>query len=347
MNESKKYIFLAFGELALDVMYNEHSIIKEVGGVSAFNTLYNLSVFGEETYAIGGVGYDTTDIDENIEDRSAIKAIKTLESLKTSSVNTDNVQLVNKPTNVFYIYKPTNKLEVNGDLAINRISPITGKSTIEWSNELNSTLPEQFKNRNVILIVSNFEPVTSRFINDTKQKCPESKISLDITNGKIFDKYSSEYLWKYLQKIDLVQCNENTAKIICQKLGVSSAEELVDKLNTEIFTLTKGSNGVTFYYKENGRLKTVSEKPKIIEQPFDPTGAGDAFHTMMLLSYCRMKYNGETIDKHYFDTSFELANSFARKVLKIEGARGNPKELLEFMINEIKEIEKTEELEIG
>ena len=347
MNESKKYIFLAFGELALDVMYDEHTIIKEVGGVSAFNTLYNLSVFGEEAYAIGGVGYDITDTTRRREERSAIKAIKTVESLKTSLVNTDNIQLINKPTNVFYIFKPKNKLDESEDLTINRVSPTTGKSSIEWSDKLTSILPQKFENKKVILIVSNFEPVTDRFINNTKKKCPESKISLDITNGKIFDKYSSEYLWKYLKKIDLAQCNENTSKLICKKLGVSSIEELVNNLNTEIFTLTKGSAGAIFYYRENGRLETVSKIPQIVEQPFDPTGAGDAFHTMMLLSYCKMKYNSRKIDKDYFDISFKLANGFARKVLQINGARGNPKELLEFMINEIKEIKKAEELEMG
>ena len=58
MYEENKFCFLAFGELALDITLDDNNIISQVGGVSAFNTLYNLAVLGEETYAIGGVGND-------------------------------------------------------------------------------------------------------------------------------------------------------------------------------------------------------------------------------------------------------------------------------------------------
>ena len=37
MNKKQRYCFLAFGELALDVTYDENGIISESGGVSAFN----------------------------------------------------------------------------------------------------------------------------------------------------------------------------------------------------------------------------------------------------------------------------------------------------------------------
>lgn len=340
MGKSDKFIFIAFGELALDVMYDGSSKIYEAGGVSNFNTLYNLAALGEEAYAIGGVGYDITDMNECREDRSAIKAIKAIESLKHASVNTREIELItDKSTNVFYIYRPKNRLSTDGDLTIDRVSPITGKRTIEWSDRLNTTLPKQFENKRVILIVSNFEPGTRRFINDTQKKCPESRISLDITNGKIFDGYSAEYIWSYLKTINLIQCNENTAKSLCQKLGVSAIEEIVANLQTEIFTLTKGSKGATFFYKDNGELKIINKKPKRVEYPVDPTGAGDAFHTMMLISYCRMLYNGKKIDERYFDSAFEYANALARKVLQNKGARLKPYELLKHMIEEIKNIE--------
>lgn len=345
MDTLEKYIFIAFGELALDVLYDEEGIIRETGGVSAFNTLYNLSIFGEETYAIGGVGYDIADMNENIEERSAIRAIKTIESLKQVFTNVEGIDLINKHTNTFYIFKPKKKLEMNEDLNISRESPITGKNTIDWSDELNTTLPKKFEGKRIVLVVSNFEPVTDRFINETKRKCKESIVSLDITNGKIFDKYSDEYLLRYLRKMNLIQCNKSTASIICKKLHIESIEKLVSLLNTEIFTLTKGGDGATFFYRDNERLKIIDRRPKIVERPHDPTGAGDAFHTMMLLSYCRMKYNNTPMDEEYFDKAFKLANAFSRKVLQIEGARGEPKEILEFMLNEIKEEEK--ELEIN
>ena len=217
MNKEQRYCFLAFGELALDVTYDEDGIISESGGVSAFNILYNLSALGEETYAIGGVG-------------TGLNAIKAINSLKGSWVNTDYIEIINKPTNVFYIYKPRENLKDDNGIKIERVSPITGKSSIEWSDKLRTNLPQEFENRNVILIVSNFENVTKEFVKNAKKKCSNCKVSLDITNGKIFERYSSDYIWEYLQSIDFIQCSENTLIYICKKLGVSSLQELKELL---------------------------------------------------------------------------------------------------------------------
>lgn len=323
MEEKQRYCFLAFGELALDKTYNENCIIKEVGGVSAFNTLYNLSAFGEEAYAIGGVGFD-------------LNAVKAIESLKKSFVNTDYIDFVQKPTNVFYIFKPQQELKGDDEVKIDRKSPITGKSSVEWSDKLCTKLPEEFENRNVILIVSNFEEVTKKFIQDTKSKCNNCKVSLDITNEKIFEKFSSEYLLDYLSRVDLLQCNEKTFKAISKKLNISNPQELFSKLNLEIFTLTKGRDGATFFFSSsNGEQKAIDKKPKVVAPLVDTTGAGDAFHSMLLMAYHRKLMNNSELDEKYFDDAFEVANALSRKVVQIEGARGEQSDLVKYMLSEM------------
>lgn len=330
--EDEKYCFIAFGELALDVTYDETHIIKEVGGVSAFNTIYNLAMFGEEAYAVGGVGLD-------------MNAIKAINSLKQSSTNTDNLEFVNKPTNVFYIYKPQ-ELANSEEIPIGRESPITGKSSIEWSDKISTTLPEKFQNRNIILVVSNFEGVTKEFIKEAREKSKKSVISLDITNPKIFENKSSEYMWEYLKQINLLQCNQNTFKAVSQKLGISTPEELFSKLNLQIFTLTKGKEGALFTYREDEEIKQIEKTPEKIVQSVDPTGAGDAFHAMLLMAYHRKILNGEKLNKKYFDDAFKIANAFARKIVQIEGARGEQQETLQYMLNELTGINQNEELNI-
>lgn len=322
--DDKKCCFIAFGELALDVTYGDDNyIIREVGGVSAFNTLYNLSVFGEETYAIGGVGTD-------------INAFKALNSLKETFANTDNIRFLNKATNVFYIYKPSKVTKDDGEINIGRKSPITGKSTIEWSDKLCTELPEEFKDRNIILAVSNFERVTKEFIKNAKSKAKSCHVSLDITNGKIFDKYPEEYIWEHLKQVDLLQCNEQTFEAVSRKLNISSPQELFSRLNVQIFTLTKGSNGATFFYRdENGEEKSLNQRPKIIAPIVDTTGVGDAFHSMLLMCYHRKLFNNEMIDEDYLKNAFDVANALARKVVQIEGARGERTELLKHMLGEI------------
>lgn len=330
--KDEKYCFIAFGELALDVIYDETHIIKEVGGVSAFNTIYNLALFGEEAYAIGGVGLD-------------MNAIKAINSLKHSFVNTDNIEFVNKPTNVFYIYKPQG-MKDNEDIPIGRESPITGKSTIEWSDKITTTFPTEFQNRNIILVVSNFEEVTKKFIKETREKSKKSVVSLDITNPKIFENISSEYMWEYLRQVDLLQCNQNTFLAVKQKLEISTPEELFSKLNLQIFTLTKGKEGAIFTYHEDGKVKQTNKIPEKVIQATDSTGAGDAFHSMLLMAYHRNLLKGEKINERYFDDAFKLANAFARKIIQIEGARGKQQDVLQYMLNELSDINKNEDLNI-
>lgn len=319
-----KYCFIAFGELALDKTLDDNKIISEVGGVSAFNTLYNLAVFGEETYAIGGVGKDNN-------------GERAIQSLTKSGVNIDYIETLNKPTNVFYIYKTNEALNSNEDFKISRKCPLTGESSIAWSDKLCTELPKEFEDRNIILIVSNFEKVTRKFIENAKKKSKNCIVSLDITNGKIFEKFSEEYIWDYLKEIDLLQCNENTFEAVCKKLNITSPQELFLKLNLDIFTLTKASKGAMFFYENEENKKVfLDKKTKVIAPIVDPTGAGDAFHSMLLLSYYRKICNNEKLTNTYFHKAFDVANALARKVVQIDGARGEPRELRKHMLEELK-----------
>ena len=330
MEQSERYCFLAFGELALDIIHDEKAITKEVGGVSAFNTLYNLSVFGEETYAIGGVGID-------------LNAFKAILSLKNMGINTEHIEFIDKPTNAFYIFKPQRNLE-GEEVQIARQSPLTGKSSIEWSDKISTTFPSEFENRNVILIVSNFEGVTRKFIQNAKRQCKNCIVSLDITNPHIFAKYSKEEIWEYFEAIDLMQCNNNTFMPLANKLGVLSPEELFSKLNTKIFTLTKGSKGATFYYRNDEKQNYIIKIPKVVAPIVDSTGAGDAFHSMLLIAYHRHLLNHQDLDENYFNEAFKIANALSRKVVGFESARGEQYDLLRYMLNEI--APKEEEREI-
>ena len=332
MSESKDYCFLAFGELAVDITYDESRIIKEAGGVSAFNTLYYLSVLGKEAYAIGGVGNDQ-------------KSGVAINSLQHYCVDTDYIEPINKPTNVFYIYKPKGDVKGDNDIEIARVSPFTGKSSIEWTNKLHTNLPEKFKERNIVLIISNFEPVTRQFVKNVKRQCKNAIVSLDITNGKIFEQYSATEILEYLKLMNLLQCNENTASILCNKLNVSSPNDLFSLMNAEIFTLTSGSRGATFFYRDNGEEKSINKKPKVVAPLIDPTGAGDAFHAMLLIAYCKMKANNTKLDETYFDRAFDIANTLSRKVVQSEGARLEPYDVLFYLIETLGK-EKIFELEI-
>ncbi len=316
MKESERYCFLAFGELALDVTYKDNLFVNEVGGVSAFNTLYNLSIFGEKAYAIGGVGAD-------------VDGVKALESLKHSLANVDYIQFLNKPTNVFYMYKLPEVSETENSVDIDR-------SYVKWSNKLCTKLPKEFENRNVILIVSNFEKVTKAFIEEAKIKCKDCKVSLDITNANIFSEFSNGYIYDFLRLVDFIQCNESTSQAIFSKLNIDSPEEFFAKVMPQVLTITKGSKGATFLYRSNGQLNHIDKYPNKVAPILDSTGAGDAFHAMFLMSYHRkLLNNSPQLDEEFFNKAFKVANALSRKIVQIEGARGSPSELLNYMLNEV------------
>lgn len=47
-------VFISHGDIILDKVYNgELNLLKEDGGGSNWNTLYNLSYMGEDCYAFG------------------------------------------------------------------------------------------------------------------------------------------------------------------------------------------------------------------------------------------------------------------------------------------------------
>ena len=110
---------------------------------------------------------------------------------------------------------------------------------------------------------------------------------------------------------------------------------MFSRLNLQIFTLTRGSNGATFFYRDNGKTTSLNKKPKLIAPLVDPTGAGDAFHAMLLIAFHRKLYNKEKIDEKYLNNAFKMANALSRQVVQIEGARGDQRTLLKYMLDEL------------
>ena len=55
----KEKVFISHGDIILDKIYDgDLNLIKQDGGGSNWNTLYNLSYMGEKCYAIGNCGKD-------------------------------------------------------------------------------------------------------------------------------------------------------------------------------------------------------------------------------------------------------------------------------------------------
>lgn len=296
----KEKIFVSHGDIILDKIYNDKfELINQDGGGCNWNDLYNLSLMGEKCYAIGSCGNDE-------EGKIAV------DSLKSNGVNTENVIIENKKTNVMNIIIPNKDLE--DDSIIHAwYNPISMEYTMDFSKNLPTKLPQELENKEVYIILDKFLPVNLELINNIKNK----KVCLDIGHIRFFEHFSRQYLLNFFKKADFIQLNENVIALLFERLRVKSLVELFNLLKPDLMVLTKGKRGAEYVFKENGEVKVNFESPKIIVDIVDSSGAGDAFFSTTLREYAYT----DKIDTEFTKRTFELANKSSREVIMQVGSR--------------------------
>lgn len=294
-------VFISHGDIILDKVYNENlELIKQDGGGSNWNTLYNLSYMGETCYAIGNCGNDE-------EGKIAIS------SLNQYGVNTDYVICNNNHTNVMNIIIPK-KTGLGDDTIIHSwYSPITNKRTLFFSENLPVNIPEEIKDKEIYVLLDKFETINLDFLNNI----PNKKVCLDIGHIRFIEHFSKQYLTTFFKNANLVQLNNNVASLLFERLQITNEFELFNLLGLDLLVITKGKKGATFIFKENGNLISVDKSPEIIAEVIDSSGAGDAFFATVIKQYAYSK----TIDTNFIEETFSVANTSSREVISQLGSR--------------------------
>lgn len=294
-------VFISHGDIILDKIYNDKlELINQDGGGCNWNDLYNLSLMGEKCYAIGSMGNDE-------EGSIAMK------SLKKAGVNVDNIILEEKNTNVMNIIIPNKDLE-DDSIIHSWYSPITMDYTMNFSNNLPTSLPKELEEKQIYIILDKFLPVNLELINNIKNN---KKVCLDIGHIRFFEHFSRQYLLNFFKKADFIQLNENVLALLFERLRVKSLVELFELIEPDLLVLTKGKRGAEYVFKENNEIKVSFETPKIIVDIVDSSGAGDAFFSTTLREYAY----AEKIDTEFTKRTFELANKSSREVIQQVGSR--------------------------
>ena len=292
--------FISHGDIILDKIYNDDlKLINQDGGGCNWNDLYNLSLMGEECYAIGSCGNDE-------EGKIA------LASLKNAGVNTDNIVIEEKSTNIMNIIIPNKDLE-DDSIIHSWYNPITMEYTMHFSKNLPTTIPTKLLNKELYIILDKFLPINLEFINNIKNK----KVCLDIGHIRFFEHFSRQYLFDFFKTASYIQLNENVVPLLFERLKVKSLVELFELLNPELMVLTKGKRGAEYVFKENDEIKINFETPEVIVDIVDSSGAGDAFFSTTLREYAYT----ETINTEFTKKAFELANKSSRNVIMQIGSR--------------------------
>lgn len=294
-------VFVSHGDIILDKVYDgDLNLIKQDGGGSNWNSLYNLSYMGENCYAIGSSGKDE-------------EAKLALNSLQNYGVNTNFVKQDNINTSVMNIIIP-NKSELGDDSIIHSwYSPITNKRTLFFRDDLPTTVPDEILDKEIYVLLDKFELVNLEFINNIKNK----KVCLDIGHIRFIEHFSKQYLTKFFKNGNLVQLNNNVSTLLFERLQLKNEYEFFDLLDLDLLVITKGKKGATFIFKENDEFVTIDKSPEVIATVVDSSGAGDAFFATVVKEYAY----SEKIDSFFVENTFNVANKASRDVISQVGSR--------------------------
>ena len=296
-------VFVSHGDIILDNVYDgDLNLIKQDGGGSNWNSLYNLSYMGEICYAIGTCG----------KDKEGDIAIS---SLKNHGVNVDFIRRDDITTSIMNIIIP-NKSKLGDDTIIHSwYSPITNKRTLFFRENLPTNIPQELENKEIYVLLDKFETVNLEFINNIKNK----KVCLDIGHVRFIEHYSKQYLINFFKNGNLVQLNNNVAPLLFERLQIENEFELFDLLDLDLLVITKGKKGASFIFKENDEFVCVDKSPEVIAEVVDSSGAGDAFFATVIKEYAY----ADKIDKNFISHTFDIANKASRDVIGQLGSRRN------------------------
>lgn len=294
-------IFISHGDIILDRVYDgDLNLIKEDGGGSNWNSLYNLSYMGENCYAVGSCGND-------YEGDIAIS------SLSNFGVNTDYIKRGDFSTDVMNIIIPK-KTGLGDDSIIHSwYSPITNKRTLFFREDLPTTIPKELLNNEIFILLDKFEPINLEFVDNI----PNKKLCLDIGHYRFIEHFSKQYLTNFFKKANLVQLNDNVSSLLFERLQIQDEFELFNLLDLELLVITRGKKGASFIFRENGNIVCIDKSPDIIAEVVDSSGAGDAFFATILKEYAYSDF----INSDFVNNTFGIANKASRDVISQLGSR--------------------------
>lgn len=206
----------------------------------------------------------------------------------------------------------SNSLDDN-DVIHTWYSPITNKNTMHFSDNLPLDIPEDFKDKEIYIILDKFENINYEFI----QKVQNKKVCLDVGAEEFIEYYTNKYLINFFKQASLMQLNHNICDYLFKKLKISNEVEFFNLLNLDLLVITNGKKGAKFLYKQNNEVKIINKTPSIIVDAVDTSGAGDAFFSTVIKEYAYC----ENIDENFINNTFELANKSSRDIIAQVGSR--------------------------
>lgn len=302
---------ISIGDLVTDFYYKNNKLIGVNGGMTSHNIIANIAKQGFETSVYGVCGNDAP----------GLVAIK---SLKDVGVETNNVNIISDiSTRTFHVSyeEKDGKLEF---ISKKRCPKCNLKKWYEESMIDSKKILENLSDEDV-LVFDNLNNKNQDIIDNCK-----NKKMLDLGQYFELEKYSNgEIVNKIKNKFDLINLNERVEKYLINRFMITSLNELFDIFIPKMIIVTRGKKGSDFVYDQNEISKKLSSPAVEI----DPTGAGDAFFSVIISEYVK---NNFYINNDFIDLAFEKATKLTKKVVEKFGARGHIQSL--YKIKQIKDV---------
>lgn len=301
-------VFVSYGNLIADYIYSEDDqgnfiLLKKDGGGCEWNDLYNLAKMGEKCYAIASRGND---------DAGEIAQ----KSLEEAGVITQYIHLdKSQNTNIMNIIIPEGNCINDNSVIHSWYSPLTNECTMNFNNNLSTSIPDELKEKHIYLILDKFYVKHLEFIRKIKGN---KTICLDVGHARFIEHFSKKYLLEFFSQASFMQLNNNVLNLILNRFKIKNVQELYELLKLDLLVITKGKNGAQYVFKEDNKIKILSLEPETISNSVDTSGAGDAFFSKTLKDYA---YLTTPITEEFLRKSFFSANEEARNILNHIGSR--------------------------
>ena len=234
-----------------------------VGSV-AFDALE--TPFGKTDKILGGAGTYIALTSSYFDLKSNIVSVvgedfpqKYFDLLRNKNINVEGIQVKKGEKTFFWSGKYHENMNARDTL-------ITELNVLE---NFNPILPDSYQDTD-FLMLGNLSPIVQRQVIERLENRPKL-IAMDTMN------FWMDIMWdeliKTISMVDVLIINDEEARQLSKEYSLALAAKKIMKLGPKYLVIKKGEHGALLFHEN----KIFSAPALVLEQVFDPTGAGDTF----------------------------------------------------------------------
>lgn len=293
--------YVALGDFVLDIYHdNKGGLLGYYAGGSAWNDLINISNLetGANCFCIATCGKDWA-------------GDFIIETLHKHGIDTSHVTKIKRQTKRYNII-------IDGSQTKSQLEcPECKRKTWYSSSSIPTEMPAYFTQRNCgVVIIDSLKKNVIELASSFRNNGWFVAADIGYINHLCYvSKANARTL--LCGRFDLLQLNSRSLPFIMNKFSCNSEIELFETLNCKYLSITHGDQGSKLLYRDQeNNIKSIPQEA-VCTSVVDPTGAGDAYFSKILLYVSRI----ESVSIN-FHTIIKEASLYASNRVSVIGAVG-------------------------